>query len=269
MKLTSKLIILCAATTTAAAAPGDASSTTTIHWRPLPSAGTVPTVDKGYIGFGIEMKSFPDYAGRGASTPNAFSNFLLHQIANRTGGAPLHIRVGGTSMDNTVYNPALTTKAVNVTGDLAACRLHADAEIGAPWLRSFKNLAPELAPHYTVQVPLARQNIDNGITFADACIEALASSDETTPDGASLSARLDALEIGNEPDLYVSALRSGCRQEKDRPDGWGPLKYASEWTGYAESLYGRVGGLKESGAKNWFQALTLSSNASKKAEGGL
>ncbi|KAB2568682.1 Beta-glucuronidase [Lasiodiplodia theobromae] len=263
MKPVNKLVVLYAAATTAAAAPDDASSTatTTIHWRPPSSAGTAPTIDKGYIGFGIEMTSFPDYAGRGANTPNSLSAFLLQQIANYTGGAPLHIRVGGTSMDNTVYNPALTTKAVNVTGDLDACRLHADADIGTPWLRSFENLAPKLAPRYTVQVPLARKDVDNGVEFAEACVEAL-----TNGDGV---ARLDALEIGNEPDLYVNGLRAGCRQEKDRPDGWGPLKYAEEWTGYAESLYGRVGALKESGAKDWFQALTLSSNATNKTQWGL
>ncbi|KAF4536410.1 Glycoside hydrolase protein [Lasiodiplodia theobromae] len=264
MKPINNLAILCAAVVTAAPTADDASIT--IRWSPKQTAGNATPVNKGYIGFGIEMKSFPDYAGR--DKPNEFSNFLLRQIADRTGGAPLHIRVGGTSMDNTVYNPAFTADAVNITGDQEACRLHTDTEIGKPWFRSFKNLAPKLAPHYTVQVPLARKNVDNGIKFANACIEALTSSDET-PDGVKLSARLDAIEIGNEPNFYTNDMRGGCPQEKDRQDGWGPSEYASEWTKYAKRLAEGVGALKRSGTKDWFQALTLSSNVENRADWGL
>ncbi|KAF9630695.1 putative glycoside hydrolase family 79 protein [Lasiodiplodia theobromae] len=264
MKPTNLQAILYTAAIAAAptTSPDDASST--IHWSPKPSAGNATTVDKGYIGFGIEMKSFPDYAGRG-DTPNAFSNFLLQQISNRTGGAPLHIRVGGTSMDNTRYNPALTTEAVNITGNFSACKLHTDVDIGAPWLRSFKNLggAPAaLAPRYTVQVPLARKDVDNGVAFASACIDALDAGD------TGLS-RLDALEIGNEPNFYPDYPKAPCRDEADRAKGWRPSNYTDEWTKYAAELAGRVGALKRSGVKEWFQTLTLSSTVQKQAEWGL
>ncbi|OJD30434.1 glycoside hydrolase family 79 protein [Diplodia corticola] len=279
MKPTSNLVMLCAAMTSAAAASDDAS-TSTIQFSPKLTADDATTVRKSYIGFGIEMKSFPDYAGRDSS-PNAFSAFLLNQIFKETGGAPLHIRVGGTSMDNMRYNPALTSKAVDVTGDLDACRLHTYADLGTPWLRSFQNLAPALAPQFTVQVPLARKDVDNGVKFAGACIDALtpggggkkrdAADDDDDDDGQArrLSARLDAFEIGNEPNLYPNSPGSGCRPKPDRSGAWGPSDYVDEWTNYAGTLANRVGALKNSGAKSWFQTLTLSSHVDHPDQWGL
>ncbi|KAL1615736.1 hypothetical protein SLS54_008866 [Diplodia seriata] len=279
MKPTNNLVILCAAMTSAAPAP-DGASTSTIQFSPKLTVDGATTVPKGYIGFGIEMKSFPDYAGRD-SAPNAFSAFLLNQISKETGGAPLHIRVGGTSMDNMRYNPALTSRAVDITGDLDACRLHTYADLGTPWLRSFQNLAPTLAPRFTVQVPLARKDVDNGVKFADACIDALtpggggkkrdAADDDDDNDGQArrLSARLDAFEIGNEPNFYPKFPGSGCRPKTDRPGGWGPSNYVDEWTNYAGTLANRVGALNNSGAKNWFQTSTLSSQVDNQHEWGL
>lgn len=251
MKTIIELAILCAAVTAAAAqgmCAGDASST--INFSPRLNAGSAIAVDKGYIGFGIEMKSFPDYSGHNAE--NEFSSYLLGLLSSRSNRAPIHIRIGGTSMDNARYNPDLTTTAINVTGDQDVCRLHTDVDIGKPYTQSFKNLAPKLDLRYTVQIPLARKNVNNGVTFAKACVEALTNS-------AGLAERLDAFEIGNEPNFYSTF--GSCEGKTDRPSDWRPLDYAGEFAGYAANLVSRVPALDTSPTKRWFQALALSSAA--------
>ncbi|KAL1622699.1 hypothetical protein SLS54_004717 [Diplodia seriata] len=254
MKSINELAILCAAATAVAAqntsSSDDASST--VHWSPQVTAGDATAVDKGYIGFGIEMKSFPDYA-------NALSGFLFSQISARTGGAPIHIRVGGTSMDNAFYNESLTSTAVRATGD-ASCDLHTDLDIGTPWLDAFRDLAPTLDVRYTVQIPLARKNVTNGVALANACVGALLA------DGDALEERLDGFEIGNEPNYYPTI---GCGDRNDRSSSWGPLDYADEWVAYAANLTTRVPALKKSGAKDWFQGLTLASNVKNQTQWAL
>ncbi|KAF4543375.1 Glycoside hydrolase protein [Lasiodiplodia theobromae] len=238
-------IVLLGSTATAAAAQNSSSA---INWRVNPSASSdaVP-VNKDYIGFGIEMKSFPDYAGYNNAT-NPFSTYLLTQFSSRSGGAPIPIRVGGTSMDNVYYNESLTTQAVKATGD-TSCDLHTPLDLGTRWLHGFANLAPQLDVRYTVQIPLARKNVTNGVALANACVDAMPGGD---------ARRLDAFEIGNEPNYYPTI---GCGGETDRNASWGPSDYAAEWTAYAEDLVAGVGALAESGAKDWFQTYTLASKA--------
>ncbi|KAJ6506729.1 hypothetical protein C8R45DRAFT_1175913 [Mycena sanguinolenta] len=200
------------------------------------------TVAQGYIGLGIEMKSFPDYIGH--ATPNTFSKFLLSQISTRIGNKPIHIRVGDTSMDNGVFSPSLTTVATRPAADLAQCRLHTNITIGTPWVLAFEHFDASLT-RYTLQVPLARKNVSNGVEFANACVK-------TMPGGP---AQLDAVEIGNEPNLYPS---SGCGGP-DRGPNFTPEVYANGWNGYAEKLQAGVAGL--GAAPKRYQALALSSKA--------
>ncbi|KAJ7173631.1 hypothetical protein C8R46DRAFT_1215556 [Mycena filopes] len=199
-------------------------------------------VPQGYIGFGIEMKSFPDYLGR--ATPNKFSHFLLAQLSNAT-NSPIHIRVGGTSMDNTKFSAALTDKAIDVTGDSSKCRLHTNITIGAPWVQSFAHFPASLA-RYTLGIPLARKDVSNGVQFAAAAVRNMPGA----------LAQLDALELGNEPNFYPIF---GCGTP-DRPKSFGPPEYAVGWNGYAASLKDGVPALKASPRKDWFQTFALSSS---------
>ena len=42
-----------------------------IHWNLSTTTGNAQSVNKGYIAFGIEMKSWPDYAGKISFRPMA------------------------------------------------------------------------------------------------------------------------------------------------------------------------------------------------------
>ncbi|KAF8142806.1 hypothetical protein K438DRAFT_2073502 [Mycena galopus ATCC 62051] len=179
-----------------------------------------------------------------AQNPNTFSNNLMSAISTRT-GAPVHIRVGGTSMDNTIFDAA-NSNVLTTTGNRTACRLHTNATIGSPWLSAFKNFNPGTL--FTVEVPLARRNSVNRITFAEACIAAIPGQTQ----------QLEAIEIGNEPDLYLSFPQAPCGAP-DRAKGYGPDDYATEWKMAADNLSEHVGALNGSAEKAWYQAMTLSS----------
>ncbi|KAJ6551751.1 hypothetical protein B0H19DRAFT_1297564 [Mycena capillaripes] len=117
-----------------------------VQFKPPNTAGSAQNVSQGFIGFGIEMSSFTDFGGR--AKPNNLSNNLMSAISTRT-GAPVHIRVGGTSMDNTIFN-ASNPSVITHTGNQSACRLHTNATVGAPWLSAFKNF--NVGTRFTVQV---------------------------------------------------------------------------------------------------------------------
>jgi hypothetical protein len=69
---------------------------------------------------------------------------------------------------------------------------------------------------WTLQVPLARKNVKNGIEFAKACVNSMGPGN------------LYAMEIGNEPNLYVP--------QHHRPASYGPAEYAKEFKQYASDL---------------------------------
>ncbi|KAJ7835119.1 hypothetical protein B0H14DRAFT_3871218 [Mycena olivaceomarginata] len=78
--------------------------------------------------------------------------------------------------------------------------------------------------------PLARVHPNNRIAFAKACIAAIPGTTK----------QLDAIEIGNEPDLYSLFPKAACGSP-DRRAKYGPEDYAAEWK------------------KAWYQAMTISS----------
>ncbi|KAK7471206.1 hypothetical protein VKT23_002615 [Stygiomarasmius scandens] len=225
-----------------------ADAAAAIRISPQPSApDDAKSVEQGFVGFGIEMKSFPQYAGssfylttsndndagKGIEHANEFSKNLLSTFTSKT-GAPVHIRIGGTSMDNSKFDPTQTNQATKNTTDSSKNRLHTKITIGAPWIESFKHWDNVL---YTLQVPLARKNLSNAIEFARACIDAMPNHVQD----------LEAIEIGNEPNLYPRI---------DRNDSYGPVNYAREWDRFAGAIVGNISRLN---GKEWFQAMTFSS----------
>ncbi|KAJ6551752.1 hypothetical protein B0H19DRAFT_1297566 [Mycena capillaripes] len=92
------------------------------------------------------------------------------------------------------------------------------------------------------------QPASGGITFLKAVIAAI-------PNGTQ---QLDAIEIGNEPDLYPKFPSSSCGLT-DRAPGYGPDNYSVEWTAAAQSK--NIGNqVNQLGAETaWYQAMTFSS----------
>ena len=86
-------------------------------------------------------------------------------------------------------------------------------DLGPLWVSSLSSF-PDYA-NLTLQVPLARKNISNGVAFAKASLKAIGKE------------RLEALEIGNEPNNYVGG---------SRPKDYSPQDYVKEWYAYADEL---------------------------------
>ncbi|KAJ7208376.1 hypothetical protein GGX14DRAFT_634145 [Mycena pura] len=100
----------------------------TVQFKPPDTANKAQNVSQGFIGFAIAMQIFAKYGGKqltryfasgshlfqtGIEQPNKFSGNLMSAISSRT-GAPIHIRVGGTAMDNSVFM-ASNDKPITVT----------------------------------------------------------------------------------------------------------------------------------------------------------
>ncbi|KAJ7064821.1 hypothetical protein C8F01DRAFT_1128320 [Mycena amicta] len=215
-------------------------ASSTVQFKPPNTAGNAQNVSQGFFGFAIEMTILPTYGG--IDGPNKFSANIMSAISNRT-GAPIHIRVGGTSMDHTIFD-ASSTEAVNLTDTRGVCGLAANRTIGSPWLSGFKNYNP--GTRFTVAVPLARNHPVNRISFAKAFIDAI-------PGG---TLQLDAIEIGNEPDLYPQYPLRPCAENHDRPSSYGPKEYSAEWKAAAKNLSEQVDALKDQ--NSWYQAMVFS-----------
>ncbi|KAF2095112.1 hypothetical protein NA57DRAFT_79600 [Rhizodiscina lignyota] len=165
-------------------------------------------IDPQFLGFGIEAGSFPDYTGN-KSHPNGFSLNMFSTLSNRT-GSPLPIRVGGTSMDHSIFDPS-QKEAVNYP-DNRTEGLRSNMTLGGPWIESFSFLKEA---KWILMVPLARYNLSNAVHFANASI------------GKMLDGTFEALEIGNEVNLYPGGVCKGTYSLSD---------YVHQWTTYADVL---------------------------------
>ncbi|KAK7471205.1 hypothetical protein VKT23_002614 [Stygiomarasmius scandens] len=185
------------------------------------------SVSQGFLGFGIEGRSFADYAG--TENANEFSKNLLSTFSSKT-GVPVHIRVGGTTTDHSKFDPAQTNQATkNTTTENG---LRTNITFGTPWVEGFKHWDNVL---YTLQVPFARKNLSNAIELVRACINAMPNQVQD----------LEAIEIGNEPNLYPGA---------DRNASYSPANYAREWDSFAGAMLGNISRLN---GKEWFQAMAF------------
>ncbi|KAI4151785.1 MAG: hypothetical protein LQ340_003309, partial [Diploschistes diacapsis] len=119
------------------------------------------------------------------SHPNTFSAQLISNIQNKT-GAPVQIRVGGTSLDNAKYIPSQTEAIVYPSGQ-QFFNVPIGITLGPEWFNSFSALP---AVKWILDVPLEFSSVDASVQFAQAGVQAIT------------IANLQAIEIGNEPNFY-------------------------------------------------------------------
>ncbi|KAG6833918.1 hypothetical protein H0H87_007929 [Tephrocybe sp. NHM501043] len=91
-----------------------------------PISVSVPSIAPGhnvvqpnFLGISLELSFMDEYFGNDTSTiPSTVLNYLS-AIRSRTGNNPLRLRVGGNSMDSSVYVPELTTPMLQFTQSAA------------------------------------------------------------------------------------------------------------------------------------------------------
>ncbi|EKG14417.1 Glycoside hydrolase superfamily [Macrophomina phaseolina MS6] len=175
-------------------------------------------LDQSYVSFAIEGRDFADYSGNDA-TPNEFSRNMFSTFSRKT-GTPLYLRVGGTTQDHFRYDASQDEPVRFENPDLPTfLNLFANITVGKSWTEGFRQFHDVV---WDLQVFLARKNLSNAVEFAKDCVEAIGIEN------------LNALEIGNEPDLYNAS--GFFPNQTDRPSSYQPPDYVAEFTEFAEAL---------------------------------
>lgn len=168
-------------------------------------------IDHAYPGFGIAQHAFQDYAGN-LSHPNTFSRNLIEAIVNRTGTA-MHIRVGGTSGDVATYVPTQNTSIVLPPGAKPG-GIPSGMKLGPAWFEGFSSF-PGVQWTFMAHLALNTSGAeDNAVAEVREALKYIGSD-------------LEALEVGNEIDLYPG---------KVRPANYNVQNYIHEWTNYTSII---------------------------------
>ncbi|KAE9409375.1 hypothetical protein BT96DRAFT_962470 [Gymnopus androsaceus JB14] len=157
-------------------------------------------VDANFFGISFELSFMNEYFGNDTSTiPQPMLNYL-GEIRSRTGPQGIRIRVGGNSGDISSYMPSQTSPMLILT----------DPEANA------NNQPVNYGPMLWEVMDKVSQEVGGvqyliGLTINSTNTDSVISSDATKILGTSL----DAMILGNEPDLYTS---SSCRAHGQRPN---------------------------------------------------
>ncbi|KAI3328025.1 glycoside hydrolase family 79 protein [Xylariaceae sp. AK1471] len=188
---------------------------------PTPPADISGPVSPSFAGFGIEFSNLFSYMGY--SSPNPLTDNLLANLANYT-GAPAHIRIGGNTQDNMIYDETMTRWSwITNPNSKGQGTPPSDACLFGPRFFEVANRLPAGTP-VTWGLNLA-YNADDYMTRL-ATVAALAL--DRTP-----NIKITSFELGNEPDLYgQNGLRAG--------GSWNGKAYVKEWQERATTLWKQV-----------------------------
>ncbi|TFY71580.1 hypothetical protein EVG20_g1417 [Dentipellis fragilis] len=166
---------------------------------------TGDTVAPDFASFSIEFWCLPDYTGN-TSHPNTFIQQILRNLKDVTGTSPA-IRVGGTSADTTFFSASLDVPII-LPPDSFGVFQPDNVTYGPAYFDYFRTFADDTT--LTIGINLA-DNSSTHITNA---------GDEASAAISALGKSLAAIEIGNEPDLYIPTLRPSTYNQSDYVDEW-------------------------------------------------
>lgn len=153
--------------------------------------GSSPPVDPSFPALAFETSSFYNYAMNEDGKPNTFSQNLINAIFSRTGGTPV-LRVGGTSGDLGSFNAAQKVPASRPATEGGPAFGKPFLQIGPSYFEAYKSFPNA---NFVFMVPFAhyfggeKGRLQNMLNWAEHGLKVIGD-------------RLDALEIGNEPDFY-------------------------------------------------------------------
>ncbi|KXN91627.1 hypothetical protein AN958_12479 [Leucoagaricus sp. SymC.cos] len=206
-------------------------------------AGAVHVVPS-LIAFSIEQDRWTDWAG--LTSRNQFFFNVLNNIKGISGEPPF-IRIGANSEDRTNYNPGVETpQLVEDTPTATVPFPEARAiVVGDAYYEAARFLLPNT--HVVWGVNFGQNNLTAAYLEAKAIVKAFASTAVN-----SQGIVLDAIEIGNEPDLY--------RNNGLRPSNYTSTQYVKEWTVFAANVSAAVGISSSSSTKFWGASFAGSSH---------
>lgn len=187
---------------------------------PRPQAATVVTVGPrttsrpvapGFLGLSFEFPAVEAYAGSDARAPNPVFEQLIRNLA--PGSAPA-IRIGGDSTDLTWWPVAHVPRPAGARYALTA-----------GWLNVTRALVAALDARLILGIDLEADSRQVASAETRALVSSLGGR------------RLDALELGNEPELYGSFLWDGSGRT-GRPHGYDFAAFRGDFSRVAAALPG-------------------------------
>ncbi len=167
----------------------------------------------GFVGLSLEFQALPAYVGSDPAHPNPV---LIQLIRNLAPGQSPVIRIGGDSTDRTWWPIAGRAQPAGVTYRLTQA-----------WLASARALASALGARLILGVNLAAGD------------PAIASAEATEFLRAIGSRYIEALEVGNEPDLYGRDpwyRNLAGKTVFARPRGYSLQSYIADFSRWRSSL---------------------------------
>jgi hypothetical protein len=154
--------------------------------RPRPGRGpvtltvgrpaAVQPIAPGFLGLSLEYWAIPAYAG---TNPRAIDPVFVQLIRNLAGGNPPVLRIGGDTTDDTWWPVAGASQPPGVTYTLSP-----------NWAAITRSLASELRARLILGINLEADSAAVAATEAGQLVSGIGRD------------RIEALELGNEPELY-------------------------------------------------------------------
>jgi hypothetical protein len=181
----------------------------TIGVRPVPA----PAIAPGFVGFSFEYNAIPYYAGTNPTQVNPVLERLIRDVAP---GQTPQLRIGGDSTDRTWWPiPAVARPGGAVYA------------LTPTWTSSVRTLARDLHARLILGVDLEANSLPVARTMADQLVSRIGAS------------QIEALELGNEPELYAAFPwfrdRTG-RLVRGRTHGYTPLDFVRDFTRMASVM---------------------------------
>ncbi|KAF8649561.1 hypothetical protein AX16_005744 [Volvariella volvacea WC 439] len=153
-----------------------------------PDSALANVVDDNFLGISWELSSFASLWGDSPDTlPYSMTNYLHNLVARMS--HPLRIRVGGNGMDGSTYDPDLDHHLSET--DPEAYFNDIPVVFGPVFFDVMNAMYDRVGPmEFMIGLSMRWPDSDNVITLAQAAQEKLGD-------------RLDAMLLGNEPDLYA------------------------------------------------------------------
>ncbi|KAF8485871.1 hypothetical protein DFH94DRAFT_708576 [Russula ochroleuca] len=187
---------------------------------PLTAPASAPPLSRSLVSFSLEQDRWGDWIGQGAG--NAFFLNTLNNLKQLT-GEPARIRIGADSEDRTNFNPSvqLSESEFPAISTILPYPEATENVVGA----NFYLLASKLPPgtQVTWGVNFGQNNITAAFLEATAIVNAF-----TSAAFRESNITLEAIEIGNEADLYTS---NGARNSS-----FNVQQYVSQWTTFANNV---------------------------------
>ncbi|KAF8313087.1 hypothetical protein DL93DRAFT_2059507 [Clavulina sp. PMI_390] len=222
----------------------DTSASVTVD-VPLHAPSSAFTVGRDLVGLSIEGDRWAEWVG--PKQKNTYFNNLLNNLGAITGRPP-NIRVGADSQDHTFFNKSVAVATATFPASSTATPYPeaSNVEVSGAYY-ALSRFLPK-GTHVVWGVNLLSNDTDNAV------LEAKAITSTFSKGGASHAAgiTLDALLIGNEPDLYAN---KGYRLKAS----WTPGAFVSQWESFAHAIINATK-LQARTTEIWFGAMDISSN---------